>query len=201
LQEYYASWLVAVWAGLIVVLSGRLYNNWCYWRTWHAESTSDWALRFTVGTIASGCLWGLVGSTLLLASDPAHLAFTAFVVGGLTAAAAVSNSAYLPAMIGFVAPIALPTIFVLFYLATPMSLAMGLVAAACSAALLGLSLRINRWIRSIAARQITQARLTDSLRNRGDLLHAISVAAKELLIAPAIELAMARSLPYRRPRS
>jgi hypothetical protein len=137
LRGFYSGWLGVPWVGLIVVISARLYDFWRYRRQTPqpAEAAASWALRFTVGAIATGCLWGLIGSVLLLASDPSHLAFIAFVVAGLTAGAAVSNSAYLPAMIGFVAPIALPAIFVLFLLATPMSIAMGLVASACCAAL------------------------------------------------------------------
>jgi diguanylate cyclase (GGDEF)-like protein/PAS domain S-box-containing protein len=109
---------------------------------------------------------------------------------GLAAGAAVSNSAYLPAMLGFVAPIALPATFVLFSLATPMSITMGLVVAACSAALLRLSLDTNRWITSIAKREITQRALAATLRSRSELLHAVSIAAKELLTAATVDMAM-----------
>jgi hypothetical protein len=167
LRGFYPGWLGVAWAGL-----------------------TSWALRFTVGAIATGCLWGLIGSVLLLASDPAHLAFIAFVVGGLTASAAVSNSAYLPAMLGFTAPIVIPSILVLFSRATPMSIAMGLVAAAGSAALFWLSLHTNRWITSIAEREITQTALAATLRSRSELLHAVSIAAKELLTATTVDMAM-----------
>jgi hypothetical protein len=151
LRGFYPGWLGVAWAGLIVVISARLYDFWRYRRQapQPAESAASCALRFTVGASATGCLWGLIGSVLLLASDPSHLAFIAFVVAGLTAAAAVSNSAYLAAMLGFVTPIALPAILVLR--ATQMSVAMGLVASACCAALLWLSFHTNRWITMVVA--------------------------------------------------
>jgi hypothetical protein len=128
LRGFYPGWLGVAWAGLIVVISARLYDFWQYrsQTPQPAEAAASWAQLFTVGAIATGCLWGLIGSVLLLASDPSHLAFIAFLVAGLTAAAAVSNSAYLPAMLGFVVPIALPAILVLFSRATQMSVAMGL---------------------------------------------------------------------------
>ena len=164
LRDFYPGWLIVAWVGLIVVISARLYDFWCYRREPQpAETAASWALRFTVGTAATGCLWGLIGSVLLLTSDPAHLAFIAFVVGGLTAGAAVSNSAYLPAMIGFTAPVVLPAILVLFSRATLMSVAMGLVAAAGAAALLWLSHHTNRWITSLAQREIQQTALTANL--------------------------------------
>ena len=188
LRRFYPDWLGVAWAGLIVVISARLYDFWRYRRTPQpAVAVASWALRFTVGATATGCLWGLIGSVLLLASDPAHLAFIAFVVGGLTAAAAVSNSAYLPAMLGFMAPIVVPAILILFSLATPMSVAMGLVASAGSAALFWLSQHTNRWITS-------QVALAGGLRNRNELLHAISVAAEELLTATTADMAMATVL-------
>src|SRR5208283_245427 len=176
----------------------RLYDFWCYRREPQpAETATSWALRFTVGTAATGCLWGLIGSVLLLTSDPAYLAFIAFVIGGLTAGAAVSNSAYLPAMIGFMAPVVLPTILVLCSRATLMSVAMGLVAAAGAAALLWLSHHTNRWIASLAQHEIQQTALTADLENtvaaieyRSELLHAVSVAANKLVSASTVEEAM-----------
>ena len=80
LRGFYPGWLGVAWAGLIVVISARLYDLWRYRRTLQpAEAAASWALRFTVGAIATGCLWGVIGSVLLLASDPPHLAFIAFV--------------------------------------------------------------------------------------------------------------------------
>jgi GAF domain-containing protein len=56
------------------------------------------------------------------------------------------------------------------------------------------SLVTARGINAIAAREITQAALNDSLRNRTELLHAISVAATELLSTPRLGTAVATVL-------
>jgi hypothetical protein len=62
LRGFYPGWLGVAWAGLIVVISARLYDLWRYRRTLQpAEAAASWALRFTVGAIATGCLWGLIG--------------------------------------------------------------------------------------------------------------------------------------------
>ena len=190
LRDFYPGWLFVAWVGLIVVISGRLYDFGCYRRKpQSAETAASWALHFTVGATATGCFWGLIGSALLSTSDPVHFAFIAFVVGGLTAAASIGNLAYLPAMAGFMAPSFLPPIFVLFSNATVISIAMGLVAAAFAAALWWLSHQTNHWITSIARREIIQAALTASLKNRSELLHAVSVAANKLM-SDSIEEAM-----------
>ena len=52
------------------------------------------------------------------------------------------------------------------------------------------SLRSERLIASIARRRCIQVSLTESLRNRSELLHAVSFAAKQFLTAPTIEDAM-----------
>ena len=75
LRGFYPGWLGVAWAGLIVVISARLYDFWRYGRSPQpAEAAASRALRFTVGAVATGCLWGLIGSVLLLASDPALVA-------------------------------------------------------------------------------------------------------------------------------
>jgi diguanylate cyclase (GGDEF)-like protein/PAS domain S-box-containing protein len=198
LRDFYQVWLVVAWVGLFVVLSARLYDSWCYWRKPQpAETAPSWALHFTVGATATGCLWGLIGSVLLLTSDPAHLAFIAFVVGGLTAGAAVINSPSPPAMMGFTAPVVVPAILALFSRADLESIAMGLVAAAGAAALSWLSHHTNGWVNSVARREIIQAALTADLENkvvaieyRNKLLHAVSVAANSLLTASSLDEAM-----------
>jgi hypothetical protein len=53
---------------------------------------------------------------------------------------------------------------------------------------------INRWIASIAKREITQAALVGDLRDRNKLLHAVSITSKELLTAATIDTAMATVL-------
>jgi diguanylate cyclase (GGDEF)-like protein/PAS domain S-box-containing protein len=130
-----------------------------------------------------------VGTTLLAASGPVELPFLWFVVGGLTVGIAVSNAAYLPAMIGFVAPSVAPFTFVTLCIGTPTAIAIALIAAACSSGLFWLSVAIGRGISGIAVREVAQAELNDSLRSRTQLLRAISVAAKELLSTPSIEMA------------
>jgi diguanylate cyclase (GGDEF)-like protein/PAS domain S-box-containing protein len=195
LRKFYPGWLVVAWAGLLVVVSTRLYDFWRYRRNPQpAETAASWAMRFTVGATATGCLGGLIGSVMLLTSDSTNLAFIAFVVGGLTAFAAVGYSSYPPAMIGFTSPVALTTIPILLSRATVMSIAMELVATAGIMALRWLSDRNNRWITSTARREMIQADLAANLKNQSELLHAVSLAAKELLTASPIEDRMATVL-------
>lgn len=49
------------------------------------ERASRWAKRFAAGATATGCVWGLTASVILLTPDPAYHAFIAFVLGGMIA--------------------------------------------------------------------------------------------------------------------
>ena len=190
LLHEYPRWLCVAWAALIMVICARLYDSRRYHRTPQTTAgAARWAGRFAVGAFATGVLWGFVGTILLLASDPAQLPFLSFVVGGLTVGIAVSNAAYLPAMIAFVAPTATPFTFVMLRVGTPTATAIALIGATCSFGLFWLSFAISRGISGIAGREVAQAELNDSLKSRTQLLHAISVAAKELLSTPSIEMA------------
>ena len=92
LQRFYPSWLDAAWMGLTIVISARLLEFWRYRRTSQpTDAAARWASRYTFGAIVTGCLWGLIASVLLWVSDPDHLAFIAFVVAGLTAAASIAS--------------------------------------------------------------------------------------------------------------
>jgi len=69
-----------------------------------AAAARRWGRRFTLGSAASGLLWGLAGFAFLgHASAPAQLAIV-FFVGGMCSAAAGTLAVYLPAFFAFVGP-------------------------------------------------------------------------------------------------
>jgi diguanylate cyclase (GGDEF)-like protein len=98
--------------------------------------------------------------------DPAYHAFIAFVVGGMMAGAVAGDSAFLPALIGFMVPAALPLIFAFFAHGDAMSIAMGFMVAVFGATLGMLGFRANQWIESIARREIIQEGLAADLENK-----------------------------------
>jgi signal transduction histidine kinase len=69
-----------------------------------SDEIPRWATRYVVGAICSGLLWG---STVLLffdSNDAITQMLVTFTIGGMTAGAAGTLSAYMPAFIGFVLP-------------------------------------------------------------------------------------------------
>jgi diguanylate cyclase (GGDEF)-like protein len=166
LRYFYPRWLLLAWVGsFLAVVSTRLYDSWRYRRKPQSAGTaSAWAQRFTIGAIASGCLWGPIASILFVTQDSAYHVFVAFVVGGMAAGSVLNNSAYLPAMIGFSAPAVLPTFVAFIARPSLMSITMGLMVAAFTLVLGMLGRRANRWITDLARREIIQAALTAELQ-------------------------------------
>jgi len=97
--------------GLIGVLTAARGVVWSRYRSLapHMRATPQWAMLATVGSAASGLIWG-VGAALLPPDSIVEQTFVAFVVGGMCAGALVSLSYHLPAFIAYVWPATLPLV-------------------------------------------------------------------------------------------
>ncbi len=189
--------LFAGWIGLFcIVVLARFLDSRRYLRAPQlAEFAAAWGWRYAAGAAATGCLWGLTAAGIFITPNPADHAFIAFVVGGMMAGAVAGDSAFLPALIGFMVPSVLPVIFAFFARGDPMSITMGLMLMAFTAVLGLVGFRANNWIATIARREIMQRALAADLENRIDerreaerelhrsngILRAIATSATELL--------------------
>ena len=156
------------WVGLFcVVILARFLNHKRYLRRPpQMEMAAIWGWRYAAGTTATGCLWGLTAAGILITPNPADHAFIAFVVSGMMAGAVAGDSAFLPALIGFAIPTALPITFAFFARGDPTSTIMGFLVAAFTVVLGIVGLRSNRWIASLARREIIQTGLAADLVRR-----------------------------------
>ena len=156
------------WVGLFcVVILARFLNYKSYLRRPpQMEMAAIWGWRYAAGTTATGCLWGLTAAGILITPDAADHAFIAFVVSGMMAGAVAGDSAFLPALIGFAIPTALPITFAFFARGDPTSSIMGFLVAAFTVVLGIVGLRSNRWIASLARREIIQTGLAADLVRR-----------------------------------
>ncbi len=156
------------WVGLFcVVILARSLNHRRYLRgPPQMETAAIWGWRYAAGTTATGCLWGLTAAGILITPNPADHAFIAFVVSGMMAGAVAGDSAFLPALTGFAVPAALPITFAFFARGDPTSTIMGFLVAAFTAVLGIVGFRSNRWIASVARREIIQRGLATDLVRR-----------------------------------
>jgi diguanylate cyclase (GGDEF)-like protein len=73
-----------------------------------ADSHRWWRMLFIIGTMTSGIIWGSSGIFLFANESIAHQVFLAFVLGGMTAGAAVIYSPVVLAFVSFIVPNLLP---------------------------------------------------------------------------------------------
>jgi len=111
----FPSWLVVSWLGVFtVVILARLLIRYLYRQAEPGpESARRWGNIFTVNAFATGCMWGLTGSVILVTPNPLYHLFIIFVLGGMMAGGIISNAAYMPAILAFMLPTILPAIAVL----------------------------------------------------------------------------------------
>jgi len=90
-----------------------------------SEDIRGWGRHFTFATAVTGCLWGLVASTTVVATEPIYYLFAAFVVGGLCAGAAIRLSPHPPALYAYIGTSAPPMVVTLMVHGRVISIAMG----------------------------------------------------------------------------
>jgi signal transduction histidine kinase/CheY-like chemotaxis protein len=93
--------------GMVLVLTmiGRGVLGARYARSEVSASQADtWGMRFALGSVTSGVLWGTAGVLFFGPASPLVQLLISFVVGGMCAAAAGTLAVYSPAFLGFVVP-------------------------------------------------------------------------------------------------
>ena len=113
---------------------------------------------------ATGFLWGLTGSVILVAADPVYVLFTVFLLGGMMTGGIVVNSAYLPAMYLFLCPTILPAIAALIVARSPLHFQMAGMVTIFTIVLVLAGRSINRSILNNVRLRVGQILLTDRLR-------------------------------------
>ena len=171
------------WVGLFcIVILARLLNHKRYLRRPpQMRTAANWGWRYAAGATATGCLWGLTAAGILITPNPGDHAFIAFVVGGMMAGAVAGDSAFLPALIGFAVPAALPITFAFFARGDSTSTIMGFMVAAFTAVLGIVGFHSNRWIASVARREIIQRGLATDLARQSPNGKPLSVTCTEAI--------------------
>jgi diguanylate cyclase (GGDEF)-like protein len=83
-------------------------------------------VRFRLGVLVAGAIWGLAGILLFPAGDPSHQMFLILTLAGLTAGGVISYSADLVCAIGFTVLALVPIVIRMFVEADTTSVAMGM---------------------------------------------------------------------------
>jgi PAS domain S-box-containing protein len=166
--------LLAGWCGtMTAMVAVRIAMRARYWsreRTPIEEET--WGIRFTIGSLCAGLLWGFAGGVLMPASLP-HQVLIVFVIGGMGAGAAASISCFMPAYFAYLIPSLVPAVFRLWSFGGDEHFAMIALLVMFVGAL------------SVVARNVNRA-LTQAFRLRfenGGLYLLVSRAQAALIVA------------------
>ena len=97
------------WLAGVVAIAGLRFWLWAAYRsaTPAGLQTVAWARLSVYGALASGIIWG-AGSVALLPAPDSHRLLWAFLIGGMCAGAAGTQSAHWPTALAFIIPAGLP---------------------------------------------------------------------------------------------
>ena len=99
LWPIYPAWILLGWVSLVfVAVAARV----LLWRRFQhkqpdVEDTERWGRAFALGAAVTGCLWGFLGSVVLMTDNPVYYVFVVFVLGGMTAGSSMRDAPYAPA--------------------------------------------------------------------------------------------------------
>jgi diguanylate cyclase (GGDEF)-like protein/hemerythrin-like metal-binding protein/PAS domain S-box-containing protein len=129
-REVIAPTIIFVWLSVVVLLTiSRAALVIHYQRSpkeWDSTHHS-WLVKFRIGVIVSGVVWGLASFLMFPVNDPEHQMFLIFMLAGLTAGGLASYSADLVCAIGLSVSVLVPLAIRMFAIGSGLSVAMGVV--------------------------------------------------------------------------
>jgi diguanylate cyclase (GGDEF)-like protein len=178
LWRIYPHELVLAWLGLLALVVLARLGLWARHRAAPATAATvrQWAWRYTVGTLVTGCLWGLLGSIAFLAPDLRYELFAVLIVAGMSAGCVINNAAYLPALFASTLPIALPLAIALAVKGGPLAIEIDAALVTFVAVLIVVGYSTNRWIGDTARLRFERdALVADQRRSAVGLQREIAV--------------------------
>lgn len=171
LRSLYPAGILLAWVTISLVVAGTRLAIWLCFRKWppSAQRIDFWALLYTIGSATMGSLWGLLASAILITHDPTYVVLVTFVLGGISAGAAIHDSPYLPAFYAFTLPAVVPAIVALLTRGSAIPVAMGLMLLMFIAVLFILARTNHRRIADYIRMKLAEAA-------RGDELHKLTVS-------------------------
>jgi diguanylate cyclase (GGDEF)-like protein len=165
-RKLYPLWLVGLWFGLfcVVILIRALTQRRYQGVSSDSKTTRRWGQVFALSAFATGCLWGLTSTVILITPNPNYQVLIVFVLGGMMAGGIVSNAAYLPSMLSFMLPTIVPAIIILFTRPGITHIGMAVMLTIFAVVLIGVGRSINHSIVETFRLRIRQDGLVIKLR-------------------------------------
>jgi signal transduction histidine kinase/ActR/RegA family two-component response regulator len=164
---------ILFWTGLVLGLSALRLILWYFHQrsTTQETHTRAWTQLATLGTLASGVLWG-APALLFSPLDETHLLFVALVIAGMCAGAATVHAAYFPSVATFILPAIAPLAANFFMQGNRLQVVSGLMTCVFGISLCVASLKFRRWFRETTAARLVLARQTREIANANAKLNS-----------------------------
>jgi PAS domain-containing protein len=165
---------LAVWTGCVTAMAlARIELRRRFWsRARAAGEHARWGLRFTLGSLSAGCLWGYAGFALMPSALPQQV-LVLFVVGGMATAAAGTISCFMPAYYAYVLASLTPAIARLWRFGGTEHIAMAAMTLLFLFALTWVAHNVNRALAEAFGLRFANAELLAQVSGA----HASAVAA------------------------
>lgn len=128
-HQVIATYVVLAWYSLIVVVAfarGILVRTYQQSKADDAVTIHSQLIKFRIGVLVAGLVWGLAGFLLFPDDNPQHQIFLIFMLAGLSAGGVISYSADLVSAVIFSITTVMPLVIRLFIAGDNLSLAMSL---------------------------------------------------------------------------
>jgi signal transduction histidine kinase/FixJ family two-component response regulator len=172
--------------GWVLVLTACGAARLVLWHAYHkrrppANEAGKWGRWFTLGSLATGCVWGAAAAVVLLTDDILYHGFIVMVLSGIAAGALAANVSYLPALYAFLVPTATPLVLALLMRGGGPHTAIGLMVVVYIASVLALARSLNRSLAANIRLRIDQTRLAEELTRARDAAEAAGRAKSAFL--------------------
>jgi signal transduction histidine kinase/CheY-like chemotaxis protein len=181
---------LVIWASTMVGVLALRGASYALYRR-HAASVSAsrvWTRGFTIGSAASGALWGAVGVFLFPTDSLEYQLFILFILMGMGAGAVTSLTAYMPAFYAFLPICLLPISVVLFRQSEPIHTALAVMTLAYVAGLSFFGRTLNKALTESLSLRFENVDLVQELSVQRDEAERANIAKSKFLAAASHDL-------------
>jgi signal transduction histidine kinase/DNA-binding NarL/FixJ family response regulator len=137
-----------------------------------SEARKWWGRWFTIGAFATGCLWGVAASVVLLTDDVVYQGFVIMLLAGMAAGSVAADAPYLPAFYAFLLPVGTPLFVALLVRGDGQHLAMGAMVLVFLVTLAAIGRGLNRALTNSIRLLFDKTRLAEELAGARDAAEA-----------------------------
>ena len=137
-----------------------------------SEARKWWGRWFTIGALATGCLWGAAASVVLLTDDIVYHGFLVMVLAGMAAGSVAADAPYLPAFYAFLLPMGTPLFLALLARGDGPHAATGAMVLLFLATVATIGRSLNRSLATNIRLMFEKTRLAEELAKARDAAEA-----------------------------